>query len=418
MKSYQKKISKVKESIEIINSEAILEKAGEGLLNLSIELGFEVLRQMLELDVTELAGEKGRHSKSRTSYRHGSESTKVVLGGEKRSIQKPRVRSLGGAELRLPTLSIFQDEEPLSRAVLSRLLCGVSTRKYERTLDAAAEERSCASKSEVSRRFVSGIESLMEEFFARPITNDYPVIMIDGVSVGEMTVVAAMGIASDGRKQVLGLVEGATENHIVVKSLLSDLISKGLTIETPRLFVLDGGKGLSKAVHDTFGRNVLIQRCQVHKKRNVLSHLPESEQTNTSLAISCAYMEFDYDKAKSSLELIADNLENRYPKAAASLREGLHETLTVHRLKVPGLLRQTLATTNPLESANSVARSVVRRVTSWKDGEHIIRTLAAGFMEAEKGFRRIKGYRQIPLLTTALYNCLDTNSSNCLAKLA
>jgi putative transposase len=418
MKSYQKKVSEVKESIEIINSEAILEKAGEGLLNLSIELGFEVLRQMLELDVTELAGEKGRHSKNRTSYRHGSESTKVVLGGEKRSIQKPRVRSLGGVELSLPTLSIFQDEEPLSRAVLSRLLCGVSTRKYERTLDAAAEERSCASKSEVSRRFVSGLESLMEEFFARPITNDYPVIMIDGVSVGEMMVVAAMGIASDGRKQVLGLVEGATENHIVVKSLLSDLISRGLTIETPRLFVLDGGKGLSKAVHDTLGGNALIQRCQVHKKRNVLSHLPESEQTNTGLAISRAYMEFDYDKAKLSLELIADNLENRYPKAAASLREGLDETLTVHRLKVPGLLRQTLATTNPLESANSVARSVVRRVTSWKDGEHIIRTLAAGFMEAEKGFRRIKGYRQIPLLTTALYNCLDTNSSNCLAKLA
>lgn len=258
----------------------------------------------------------------------------------------------------------------------------------------------------------------MEEFFARPITNDYPVIMIDGVSVGEMMVVAAMGIASDGRKQVLGLVEGATENHIVVKSLLSDLISRGLTIETPRLFVLDGGKGLSKAVHDTLGGNALIQRCQVHKKRNVLSHLPESEQTNTGLAISRAYMEFDYDKAKLSLELIADNLENRYPKAAASLREGLDETLTVHRLKVPGLLRQTLATTNPLESANSVARSVVRRVTSWKDGEHIIRTLAAGFMEAEKGFRRIKGYRQIPLLTTALYNCLDTYSSNCLAKLA
>jgi len=172
MKSYQKKIGKVKESIEIINSEALLEKAGEGLLNLSVELGFEVLRQMLELDVTELVGEKGKHNKNRAAYRHGSENTKVVLGGEKLSIQKPRVRSLEGGELSLSTLALFQDEEPLSRAVLSRLLCGVSTRKYEKTLDISTEERSCTSKSEASRRFVAGLESLMEEFQSRNVKQD------------------------------------------------------------------------------------------------------------------------------------------------------------------------------------------------------------------------------------------------------
>jgi len=418
MKSYQKKIGKVKESIEIINSEALLEKAGEGLLNLSVELGFEVLRQMLELDVTELVGEKGKHNKNRAAYRHGSENTKVVLGGEKLSIQKPRVRSLEGGELSLSTLALFQDEEPLSRAVLSRLLCGVSTRKYEKTLDISTEERSCTSKSEASRRFVAGLESLMEEFFARPITNDYPVVMLDGLPVGDMMVIAAMGISTDGHKQMLGLIEGATENHTVVSALLSDLITRGLPLDTPRLFVLDGGKGLHKAVRDTFGRNAVIQRCQVHKKRNVLSHLPKSEQTNISLAISRAYMEFDYDKAKSALELIADNLDHRYPKAAESLREGLEETLTVHRFKIPGALRQTLATTNPLESANSVARATVKRVKRWQDGEHIIRTLAAGFMEAEKGFRRIKGYRQIPFLTSALSTLLDVNQANPSAKTA
>ena len=326
MKSYQKKISQVKESIEVINSEAILEKASEGLLNLSIELGLEVLRQMLELDVTGLAGEKGKHNKNRFAYRHGSENTKVVLGGEKLSIQKPRVLSLEGGELSLPTLTAFQNEEPLSRAVMSRLLCGVSTRKYDRTLDIAAEERSCTSKSEASRRFVAGLELLMEEFFARPITNDYPVIMLDGLSVGDMMVIAAMGITSDGHKQMLGLIEGATETHTVVNSLLSDLINRGLSIEMPRLFVLDGGKGLHKAVRDIFGKHAVIQRCQMHKKRNVLSHLPKSEQTNIGLSISRAYMEFDYDKAKSALELIADNLDYRYPKAAESLREGLDET--------------------------------------------------------------------------------------------
>jgi len=275
-----------------------------------------------------------------------------------------------------------------------------------------------APESKASRRFVAGLESLMKEFFARPITNDYPTIMLDGLPVGDMMVIAAMGITSDGHKQILGLIEGATENHAVINSLLSDLINRGLSIETPRLFVLDGGKGLHKAVRDTFGRHTVIQRCQVHKKRNVLSHLPKSEQTNISLSISRAYMEFDYDKAKSALELIADNLDHRYPKAAESLREGLDETLTVHRLKIPGALRQTLATTNPLESANSVARSSVKRVNRWQDGEHIIRTLAAGFMEAENGFRRIKGYRQIPFLTNALYNSLEANSANSSAKTA
>ena len=194
--------------------------------------------------------------------------------------------------------------------------------------------------------------------------------------------------------------------------MLSDLIGRGLSTQIPHLFVLDGGKGLHKAVHNRFGKNGIIQRCQVHKKRNVISHLPKSEQTNIGFSISRAYMEFDYDKAKAALELIADNLDHRYPKAAASLREGLDETLTVHRLKIPGTLRQTIATTNPLESANSVARSIVKRVKNWQNGEHIIRTLAAGFLEAEKGFKRIKGYRQISLLTIALYSTLEGESIN------
>jgi len=410
MKSYQKQGQEVKESIKVIDGEILLEKASEGLLNLSIELGFEALRQMLEMDVTEFVGDKGKHSKERTAYRHGSESTKVVLGGEKRSIRKPRVRSTDGAELSLPTLAAFQDEEPLSRAVLSRLLCGVSTRKYERTVDTAEPESSCTSKSEVSRRFIAGLETLTDAFFNRRIENTYPAIMIDGMSAGKMMVVAAMGITSEGNKQMLGIIEGATENHIVVNALLSDLIERGLPADVPHLFVLDGGKGLHKAVCDTFGKNAVIQRCQVHKKRNVLAHLPKSEQTNVGLAISRAYLEFDYEQAKSQLELIANNLSGRYPKAAESLREGLEETLTVHRLNIPGLLRQTLQTTNPMESTNSVCASIVKRVKSWQNGEQIIRTMAAGFIEAEKSFRRIRGYKQLPILINAL---LEETQSIC-----
>ena len=413
MKGYQKKESKVKESIGILDQEKLLDTAAGGLLNLSIELGFEVMRQMLELDVEAIAGKKGKHNPKRTAYRHGSEATKVVLGGEKRSVDKPRVRSISGAELPLPSLAQFQNEDSLSQAVLAKLLRGVSTRKYAGTTEHPSPDSACTSKSEVNRRFIAALEPMVAEFLGRRLEDDYPVIMIDGMNIGEMTVLAAMGIKNDGTKQMLGVIEGGSENHLVVNTLLTDLIGRGLAADIPRLFVLDGGKALHKAVMDTFGKYAAIQRCQVHKKHNVLSHLPKSEQANVGLAISQAYLEFDYDKAKKELLLIADNLEYRYPTAANSLLEGLDEILTVHRLKLPALLRQTLCTTNPMESANSVCMGIVRRIKNWKNGEMILRNIAAGFMEAEKSFRRIKGYKQIPILTSSLFSflMLDTTQN-------
>ena len=418
MKSYQKVNNPVKGSIQILDEEVLLKTAGEGLLNLAVELGMETLRQMLEADVTELVGEKGKHNSQRAAYRHGTENTKVVLGGEKRSIRKPRVRSKSGVELSLPALAIFQDEEPLSRAVLSELLAGVSTRKYARAKDFDGIEAACTSKSEVSRKFVKGLSALMDEFFQRRIEGDYPILMMDGMAVGKMTVIAAMGIGSDGHKCMLGLTAGGTENQEAVKALLTDLLDRGLAADQPRLFVMDGGKALHKAVTDTFGGQAVIQRCQVHKKRDVLSQLPKSERANTGLQISMAYLENDYGNAKKALDLLAHNLEHRYPKAATSLREGQEETLTVHRLKVPGLLRQTLSNTNAMESANSVAASVIKRVKHWNDGEQILRYAAAGFLEAEKSFRRVKGYRQIPLLVSAIEKELAPSSRTLIAKTA
>ena len=241
---------------------------------------------------------------------------------------------------------------------------------------------------------------------------------MDGMAVGKMTVIAAMGIGNDGHKCMLGLTAGGTENQEAVKALLTDLLDRGLAADQPRLFVLDGGKALHKAVTDTFGGKAVIQRCQVHKKRDVLAQLPKSERANTGLQISMAYLENDYDNAKKALDLLAHNLEHRYPKAAASLREGLEETLTVHRLKVPGLLRQTLSNTNAMESANSVAASVIKRVKHWNDGEQILRYAAAGFLEAEKSFRRVKGYRQIPLLVSAIEKELESSSSTLITKSA
>ncbi len=242
----------------------------------------------------------------------------------------------------------------------------------------------------------------MQEFFKRPIDQDYPVMMIDGLEPGKMTILAAMGIDDDGKKRILGIAEGGSENSTVAKALLEDLIHRGLDILRPRLYVIDGGKALHKAITDTFGMSAFIQRCQVHKKRNVLSYLPESEQANVSMSMTLAYREFEYEAAKSKLMDIVGKLEHRYPKAAASLLEGLEETLTVHRLKIPGLLRETLCSTNPMESANSACRGIIRRVSNFKDGEMALRHAAAGFMEAERGFRRIKGYRQLAILTFML----------------
>ena len=402
MKGYQKERASVNGSIEVMDMGPLVELASEGLLALSVQVGLEVLRQMLAVDVTALAGAKGRHNPDRSAYRHGTETTRVVMGGQKVSVKRPRVRSKEGSELQLPTLSVFQNEDPLNRVLLQRLLCGVSTRKYSRTLDESLEDAACVSKSEASRRFAAAMEARMDEFFKRRIEGSFPAMMVDGLELGKMTIIAAMGIDSEGRKRILGLAEGGSENSEVVKALLADMVERGLDASEPRLYILDGGKALHKAVKDTFGKKAVIQRCQVHKKRNVLSYLPESEQANVSLAMTTAYREFEYVKAKASLELLADNLAYRYPKAADSLREGLEETLTAHRLKLPGLLRQTLSSTNAMESANSGCMGIIRRVCNFKNGAMTLRYAAAGFLEAERGFRRIKGYKQIPILQNAL----------------
>ena len=403
MKVYQLNNESVNGSIEITNSEILYAKAQNGLLELSVSLGLEVMRMMLEEDVERYAGPKGKHKAAcRIGYRHGTEKTTVVMGGTKVRVDRPRVRAIEGGELPLETLGLFQREDPLNQAIMTRLLAGISTRKYVRTTEGGGADSVCASKSEVSRRFIEGMDNLMKEFFTRKLDQDYPVMMIDGLELGKMNVLAAMGIDSDGKKRVLGIAEGGSENSIVVKGLLEDLIDRGLNASRPRLYVLDGGKALHKAVLDTFGKNALIQRCQVHKKRNVLAHLPASAQANVSIAMTMAYREFDYEAAKNKLLDIASDLEYKYPKAAASLLEGLEQTLTVHRLKVPGVLRETLCSTNPMESANSACRGIIRRVSNFRDGEMALRYAAAGFIEAERGFRRIKGYRQLPLLSAML----------------
>jgi len=400
------------ETIKVIDSDKLLEIAEAGLEKMAYQIGLEAMLQIFQQDVEELAGPKGKRNKDRKATRHGTESTKVVYGDRKISVHKPRVRTPGknGHDIPLPSLPFFQNEDSLDRAVLTRLLCGISTRKYKRVA-ATGEEISTVSKSEVSRRFNIELSRLMTEFFDRRLSDDiYPIIMVDGMERGGMTIIVALGVKTDGRKVVLGLVEGATENNQAAKRLFEDLIDRGLRTDARRLFVIDGAKALLKAIRDTFGKMAEIQRCQVHKKRNVLSHLPQSEQGNIGLAMSKAYLEYDYDDAKRQLEAIANNLENRYPSAAASMREGLEETLTVNRLQIHGLLRSSLTSTNMIESANSVASGIVKKITKWRDGEMLLKHMAAAFLEAERGFRRVKGYRHIPTLIVSLQRNLGDDA--------
>jgi putative transposase len=246
MKVYQENKGSVNGSIGIINSELLYEKARYGLMELSMSLGIEVMRMMFEEDVEQYAGPKGKHrTEGRTGYRHGTEKTTVVMGGKKIRVDRPRVRAMDGSgELPLETLSVFQSEDPLNRAIMSRLLSGVSTRKYSRTVDGDASDTICTSKSEVSRRFIEGMDTLMQEFFTRRLAQDYPVMIIDGLELGGMTIIAAMGIDSDGKKRILGIAEGGSENSVVVKGLLEDLINRGLDASRPRLYILDGGKAI------------------------------------------------------------------------------------------------------------------------------------------------------------------------------
>jgi transposase-like protein len=393
-------------NVNILDAGSLEHHACQGLLSLSVELGLMVFRQMMEEEATEIAGPKGKHNPDRTAYRHGQEKTQIVLGGTKIKTDKIRVRGLDGNEKQFNTLASFQNEDPLNDALMAKLLSGVSTRKYEHSLEYNNNNanKTCTSKSDVSRRFTKGMKVLMDEFFTRPLNGNYPIMIIDGICISELTVVVAMGIDADGHKKILGMREGGTENNIVVKELFTDLVARGVNASEPRLYVLDGAKSLDKAVTDTFGTKVPIQRCQVHKKRNVLSHLPESEQVNISIDMTNAYKEFDYEKAQPALLRIHSNLEHRYPKAAESLKEGLEDTLTAHRLGIPGLLRQTLSSTNVLESANSICKNIIRKVSRYRNGTDVIRHAATGFMEAEKGFKRVKGYKEIPLLQSALAN--------------
>jgi len=381
--------------------------AREGLLALSVGVGLGVLAELMEEEVDEVVGPKGRHDPERTAVRHGHESGEVTLGGRRLAVERPRVRSADGSEeLPLATYAHFADRDPLTAVVLERMLAGVSTRRYRRTQEpvgATVEQTArSTSKSSVSRAFVERTRTALVQLMGRRLDDvRLAVLMLDGIELQGRTNIVALGISTDGAKIPLGLWEGSTENATVATALLSDLVERGLDPAQGILFVIDGSKALRKAIRQVFGE-APVQRCIRHKERNVLEHLPERDRPPVKRRLRAAWAEADHGRARERLRALAAELEHSHPGAAGSLREGLEETLTLTRMGITGSLKRTLASTNPCESMIECVRRTSRNVKRWSSGEMALRWTAAGMLEAEKQFRKVIGYRDLATLAVAI----------------
>lgn len=374
------------------------------LLELALRSGLRVFTTMLEEDRTAICGPRYAHEPDRPASRAGTTPSEVVLGGRKVTIQRPRVRTAAG-EVALPTFQTMAATDPLDRRVVEQMLVGVATRQYARSLEPLGPEMKSrgTSKSAVSRRFVVKTAAQFAAWQSVPLEAlDLVALLIDGVHVGEHCLIVALGIAADGQKHALGLWEGATENATVCQGLLSNLQSRGLRTDRSLLVILDGSKALRKAVRATFGDAALVQRCQVHKTRNILEYLNDRQRPWAQAVLRRAYQSTDVKTAQRLLVDLARRLETEHPSAAESVREGLDETLTVLTLNLSARLRRSLATTNAAESLLSRTRHVKRNVKRWRGGQMMLRWVAAGVLEAVKGFRRLKGYADMPTLVAAL----------------
>lgn len=370
-----------------------------------IDLGMQALHHVVEQERMRLCGPRYQHNDERACRRNGSVPSELVLGGRKVKLRRPRVVRSDGREVPLETWEYFSSTDAMDERMLEQMAIGVSTRKYERSLEpmSSALESSSTSKSNVSRHFIAATESALREWMARNLSDlNLAAIFIDGIYFAEHVVLLALGVDVEGKKHVIGLWEGATENAVACRSMLANMIERGLPADRSTLFIIDGSSALRAAIRDVFGPRGLVQRCQVHKVRNVISHLPEKKHAEVERVMRQAYHSKSSKTAKKQLENLAHTLRKEYPSAAASLLEGLDETLTVLDFHLNESLTRTLSTTNPIENLNDRVRTVTRRVKRWRGGEMILRWVAVGLMEAERGFRALKGKADMPRLVAIL----------------
>lgn len=380
------------------------------LIQQLIPVGLEALSRLLKEEVCRLAGEK--HSRGNEYSRWGTNPGWVYLGDQKAKVRVPRVREKnGGQEVPLSSYQAMQNPRLLDNVTLSRIVSGLSHRKYEKAVIGVPETFGIKSSS-VSRRFIRASAKKLQEFMERDLSeHDIVAIILDGKSFGQNQFVVALGITITGEKILLGFIEAGTENHRICRDFLRELLDRGLHIDNEILFVIDGAKGLRKGIHDVFGKHGLVQRCQWHKRQNVISYLGKKDQEEYRRKLQAAYEQPTYQKAKSRLLAIKRTLEKINISAAKSLEEGLEETLTIHRLKLFKELGCSFKTTNMLESINSQLEMTTGRVSYWQNSQQRHRWIATALLEIEPRLRPIKGCRFLVALRDAMAQEMETNNS-------
>jgi len=380
----------------------VIESLPDLIRELAQDTGLLLMSAAMDSECERIAGAKDSKNPLRAANWWGSDLSPVYYDKQKVLIDRPRLRGRDNKEIPLATFQAFRDPRGMRNSIMKNMVLGISSRNYEETVESFVKGYGIK-KSSVSRHFVKATAEQMREFLERDLTGlDLVAIFIDGIEFKGHLLVVALGLDKGGRKHVMGLWQGATENATVCTSLLEDMYRRGLNMGRDYLFVLDGSKALRSAVSKMFGTNAAVQRCHQHKRRNVLDHLPKEHQHAIDARIGAAYNMASYYDARKSLELTVKYLENLNPSAAASLKEGLEETLTAHKLGVTGLLRKTLQTTNPIESCFSVTRTITGRVKRWRGDDMVQRWAVASLLRAEKKFKRVKGYKEIPKLIAAL----------------
>jgi len=382
----------------------------QGVGELLRQAGLQLMELLMEEEVRELVGERSQPQPDRTASRWGKERGYCVVMGQKVRVDRPRVRTTDDQEVRLGSYEMFHRGEPLTETVWEKLMLGLSTRKYGQAVRQFSEAYGLE-KSAISEHFIEASRTKLKEMMERRLDKlKLCALLIDATPFAGQQMVVALGISQDGRKTILGIRQGATENSIVVGELLGELVNRGLDFSEPRLYVLDGGKALHAAVKKYAGESVPIQRCQVHKRRNVLDHLTDEQKPLVAKKLNVAYALEDHAAAKLALEQLHRELMEINPSAARSLGEGLEETLTVHRLHVPPQLRKTLASTNVIESAFAIVERVCSNVKRWHPGDQRERWVGSGLLVAEKQFRRVQGHKQIPNLLRELEALVPSKS--------
>lgn len=375
------------------------------------EAGLMMMKALIDEEVEQIAGQRYTHQKQRQATRWGQEEGHVIFAGRKVAMPRPRVRSVDGHEVPLSRYQAFARPRRMEQAVNQRILRRVSTRDYAGALEDLCEGYG-VEKSSVSRHWKAASAAQLRQMMERSLADqDFCVLFLDGKEFHDFTLIVALGVDREGRKHVLGLWPGATENADVCGALLDDLLERGLSRDKPYLFVLDGAKALRKAVVQRFGTKTWIQRCRVHKKRNIKKYLPKKYHGMLSLRLRRAWEMTEYEAARRELQKVHDWLASINQAAARSLEEGFEETLTINRLQLPPRLRRLLASTNIIESCFSLTGDLCRNVKRWRNANMARRWAGTVLLEAEKRFHRIQGYRELPLLINALAKDIDSGEA-------